>query len=151
MVLLKWLWSPLVSPGPTTKSNAQRKDSRLTFQNHTIVCPSSCGLKFDHYYLLNIVTWSVWRIYICSWDIWGEKVFILTAVDLKFGEYWRSLDTRSTASGGIRLWKIWAQEHGNEYNGVHAMHQCVLYVETRTMNLTLCQGWALICGNLNSV
>ena len=30
----------------------------------------------------------------------------LTAVDRSFGEYCRSLDTRSTASAGILLWKI---------------------------------------------
>lgn len=34
------------------------------------------------------------------------KVLQLTAVDLRFGEYWRSLETRSTASGGVRLWNI---------------------------------------------
>lgn len=28
------------------------------------------------------------------------------AVHRRLGEYWSSLDTRSTASGGIRLWKI---------------------------------------------
>lgn len=34
---------------------------------------------------------------------------ILTAVHLRLGEYWRSLDTRSTASGGMRLWNICTQ------------------------------------------
>lgn len=32
---------------------------------------------------------------------------ILTAVQRRFGEYWRSLDTRSTASGGNRLLNTW--------------------------------------------
>lgn len=36
----------------------------------------------------------------------GGRSEILTAVHLRLGEYWRSLETRSTASGGIRLWKI---------------------------------------------
>lgn len=31
----------------------------------------------------------------------------LTAVHRRFGEYCNSLETRSTASGGIRLWNIW--------------------------------------------
>lgn len=43
------------------------------------------------------------------------------AVLRRLGEYCSSLETRSTASGGIRLWNI------------------------------LCHGWALIWGNLNSV
>lgn len=29
----------------------------------------------------------------------------LTAVHRKFGEYWKNLHTRSTASGGKRFWK----------------------------------------------
>lgn len=32
---------------------------------------------------------------------------ILTAVQRNFGEYWSSLDTRSTASGGNCLWNNW--------------------------------------------
>jgi hypothetical protein len=39
--------------------------------------------------------------------LWCPAGFSLTAVQRRFGEYWRSLETRSTASGGIRLWKIW--------------------------------------------
>jgi len=30
----------------------------------------------------------------------------LTALHRRFGEYWRRRETRSIASGGIRLWKI---------------------------------------------
>lgn len=41
---------------------------------------------------------------------YAQKILIwnaakLTAVQRKFGEYWSNLDTRSTASGGSRLWK----------------------------------------------
>ena len=32
---------------------------------------------------------------------------ILTAVQRRLGEYWRSRDARSMVSGGIRLWKTW--------------------------------------------
>lgn len=40
--------------------------------------------------------------------LYSYKVLvILTAVDRRFGEYCSSLETRSTASGGVRLWKIW--------------------------------------------
>jgi len=35
----------------------------------------------------------------------GITVIQLTAVHRRLGEYWRSLDARSIASGGIRLWK----------------------------------------------
>ena len=37
----------------------------------------------------------------------------LTAVHRRLGEYWRSLDARSIASGGIRLWKTWNINHQN--------------------------------------
>lgn len=36
-----------------------------------------------------------------------NKFGILTAAQRKLGEYWSSLETRSTASGGMRLWNIW--------------------------------------------
>ena len=36
----------------------------------------------------------------------AKKSNILTAVHRKLGEYCSSLDTKSTASGGMRLWKI---------------------------------------------
>lgn len=38
----------------------------------------------------------------------GLKVKVkLTAVHLRFGEYWKNRHTRSTASGGRRFWKTW--------------------------------------------
>jgi hypothetical protein len=34
-----------------------------------------------------------------------------TALQRRFGEYWRSLETKSTASGGIRLWNTCVVDH----------------------------------------
>jgi len=34
---------------------------------------------------------------------------VLTAVQRRFGEYWSNLDTRSTASGGMRLPKSYTK------------------------------------------
>ena len=47
---------------------------------------------------------------ICQSSIIQNVLLILTAVLRRFGEYWRSLETRSTASGGIRLWEIWLHD-----------------------------------------
>ena len=47
---------------------------------------------------------------ICLSSIIQHVLLILTAVLRRFGEYWRSLETRSTASGGIRLWEIWLHD-----------------------------------------
>lgn len=49
-----------------------------------------------------------------NWEIKGPSkgfteecwLVALTAALRRLGEYWRSLETKSTASGGMRLWKI---------------------------------------------
>lgn len=37
----------------------------------------------------------------------GYETNILTAVHRRLGEYCSNLETKSTASGGMRLWNIW--------------------------------------------
>lgn len=49
-----------------------------------------------------------------SWDHRNEvssNEDQLTAVQRRLGEYWRSREARSIASGGIRLWKTWSKKH----------------------------------------
>jgi hypothetical protein len=41
----------------------------------------------------------------CVFPLCNMQLNILTAVHRRLGEYWSSLETRSTASGGILLWK----------------------------------------------
>jgi hypothetical protein len=44
----------------------------------------------------------------------SNNAVTLTAVDRRLGEYCNSLETRSTASAGILLWKIWSgQKNSN--------------------------------------
>lgn len=47
---------------------------------------------------------------------WCIKRMELTAEYRKFGEYWSSLDTRSTASGGVLLWKIYKEKYNQRFS-----------------------------------
>lgn len=44
-----------------------------------------------------------------EWIMRNQKINVLTAVHRRLGEYCSSLETKSTASGGMRLWNIWQQ------------------------------------------
>jgi len=48
----------------------------------------------------------------------GEEPASLTAVHLRLGEYCKSRDARSIASGGIFLWNIFTQFRGVRMPGI---------------------------------